>query len=133
MQPGPIRRSCDIYNQHMGAKGRGSPLWIPEPNKNLHINYQRQGLAIGDVGIITVSGSFDFLFNISLPADHPFNPKELPDNFVPLFIEPEDIQKRSEFKGESYLSSTSVKTSRHSGEGSSYVTICRANQVGTNL
>ena len=132
MQPGPMRRSCDIYYQHIGAKGRGSPLWIPEPNRNLHVNYRRQGLAIGDVGIITASGSFDFLFNICLPADHSFNPKELPDNFMPLFIEHEDIQKRSEFKGESYLSSASVKKSRHGG-GSSYVTICRTGQVGINF
>ncbi|KDR67719.1 hypothetical protein GALMADRAFT_26936, partial [Galerina marginata CBS 339.88] len=51
----------------------GSPLWIPEPNKRLPISYQRRGIDIGDVGIITANGGFDFLFNICLPYNHPMN------------------------------------------------------------
>ncbi|KDR74002.1 hypothetical protein GALMADRAFT_597560 [Galerina marginata CBS 339.88] len=82
---------------------------------NMDIGYQRHGTAIGDVGIITASGAFDFLFNICLPCDHPFNPPELPENFTPLVISLLDVQNYSEFVGESYLSSASVMKSRTGG------------------
>ncbi|KDR72721.1 hypothetical protein GALMADRAFT_228990 [Galerina marginata CBS 339.88] len=102
-------RSSEIYYRHLATKGRGSPLWIPEPNKALRIEYQRSGMRIGDVGIINSRGNFDFLFNICLPLGHPINPRTMPEHFAPLWIDPDDIQKYSEFKGESYLSSGSIK------------------------
>ncbi|KDR83120.1 hypothetical protein GALMADRAFT_152096 [Galerina marginata CBS 339.88] len=111
--PDPLfQRSCDIYYRLMVVKGRGSPMRIPAPNQNLDISYQREGTTIGDVGIVTASGSFDFLFNICLPHDHPINPLELPENFTTLAISPLDIQRQAEFVGQSYLSSNSVKKSR---------------------
>jgi len=65
--------------------GRGSPLWIPQPNCNLPEAYRAQGVRIGDVGLIAVHGGFDFLFNICSPADDPVHSGgRLPDGFEPI-------------------------------------------------
>ncbi|KDR69302.1 hypothetical protein GALMADRAFT_927473 [Galerina marginata CBS 339.88] len=112
-----MQRSCDIYFWHLILQGRGLPLWIPGPDQNLEIQYQREGVAIGDFGIITPSGSFDFLFNICLPHDHPFNPPELPEDFTPLLLSGRDTRKYSEFEEGSFLSSASVKRSGSGAAG----------------
>ena len=46
--------------------------------------YRRNGVSIGDVGILYRTGDFAFLFNIFLPADHDINVGRVPNNFVPL-------------------------------------------------
>ncbi|KAF9001532.1 hypothetical protein BDQ17DRAFT_1409952 [Cyathus striatus] len=71
-----------IYVEKMFPLNYGFPLWFPEPNRYLPLEYRRKGISIGDVGIITPNGGFDFLFNISLPAEHPVNPNDLPDDFI---------------------------------------------------
>lgn len=74
-----------IYTNHLKKKGRGSPLWIPQPNLNLPDAYRAQGVRIGDVGLIAVHGGFDFLFNICSPADDPVHSGgRLPDGFEPI-------------------------------------------------
>jgi hypothetical protein len=62
------------------VKKIGYPLWIPEPTKPRA--HQLEGVKIGDVGKITYDGSFNFLFNICLPRDHPIN------RFAPPTLEP---------------------------------------------
>ncbi|KAF9560916.1 hypothetical protein CPC08DRAFT_707792 [Agrocybe pediades] len=106
----PVQRSNEIYERHLMLKGRGFPLWIPEPNKNLSMIYQRQGISIGDVGLITYAGSFSFLFNIFLPADHPINPRIMPEGFAPIDppIDPGDVRRFTEFKSGSFLGSNSI-------------------------
>jgi hypothetical protein len=42
----------------------GYPLWYPDLDENLPGAYRDQGVRIGDVGIITGAGQFDFQFNI---------------------------------------------------------------------
>ncbi|PPQ89069.1 hypothetical protein CVT25_006441, partial [Psilocybe cyanescens] len=121
LPPLPIQRSCDIYRRHLASKGRGIPLWIPEPNKNLPIQYQRKGIAIGDVGIITASGSFAFLFNICLAHDHPINPSTLPMNFKPIHVAAVNIHYQSEFKNNSHLASASTVRSQNDGDSSGLV------------
>ena len=69
-------------------------------------------MLLGDVGIIDPRGMFDLLFNICLPANHPLNRNKVPENFSQLSIDAEDIQEYSEFEGESYLSSASIKKIR---------------------
>ena len=114
----------DIYERHLTLKERGFPLWIPDPNQNLYIDYRRTGVRIGDVGIITHSGAFSFLFNICLPHNHPVNPRMLPEHFAPISppIEASDIEKFRAFKNGSHLASASVKISQR-GSAISYVRI----------
>ena len=100
----------DIYERHLTLKERGFPLWIPDPDQNLHLDCRRTGVRIGDVGIITKSGAFSFLFNICLPHNHPLNPRMLPENFAPISppIEVSDIGKFRVFKNGSHVASSSV-------------------------
>ncbi|KAF4616459.1 hypothetical protein D9613_008754 [Agrocybe pediades] len=109
----PVQRSNETYARHLLLKARGFPLWIPEPHRNLPMPYQRQGISIGDVGIVTYAGSFSFLFNICLPADDPINPRELPEGFAPINppIDPIDIRTIIELKPGSFLGSNSITKS----------------------
>ncbi|KAJ7889645.1 hypothetical protein B0H13DRAFT_1626682, partial [Mycena leptocephala] len=71
------------YSSQLLRQGRGFPLYVPGPQINLAAEYCRRGVAIGDVGRVTPEGSFDFFFNIYLPANHPIN-ANIPEDFVPL-------------------------------------------------
>lgn len=62
----------------------GFPLWFPEPGRRLPVEYRMKGVSIGDVGLITPDGAFDYLFNICLPSDDPVNINRVPENFLPL-------------------------------------------------
>ena len=120
----PTQKSNDIYERHLILKGRGFPLWIPGPNRALHLDYRRTGVRIGDVGIITPSGGFSFLFNICLPHDHPVNPPDLPEHFAPISpkIAATDIESFEVFTSGSHLASASIKRSSLS-TAISYVSI----------
>ena len=61
--------AADIYARCLLPLKEGYPLYYPElprrRNAGLYYEtYRRQGIDIGDVGIITSDGDFDFLFNI---------------------------------------------------------------------
>jgi hypothetical protein len=73
----------------------------------LPIEYRRQGLSIGDVGIITPLGAFDFLFNIFQPADHPINRGCVPRGFFPL-SNPE-IDEPTVYGPKAHLASSSLR------------------------
>ncbi|KAI5982440.1 hypothetical protein EDD15DRAFT_2147247, partial [Pisolithus albus] len=61
---------------------RGYPLWFPEPSVRLPPAYLREGVRIGDVGIVTPNGNFDVFFNICLPGNHPLHHRYgVPDGF----------------------------------------------------
>jgi hypothetical protein len=72
-------------------------VWEPEPSSTLLNVYRRQGITVGDVGILTESGGFDFMFNVCLPSDHPIDQEGLPDGFLPIFpqLKSSDIRKRN--------------------------------------
>ena len=103
-----------MYERHLWLKGRGFPLWIPEPNKRLPRVYRKDGINIGDVGIITPSGGFSFLFNICVPSDNPINPRLLPEGFAPIYppLDALDVIEFDEFKPGSYLASSSIENSQ---------------------
>jgi hypothetical protein len=103
-----------MYERHLMLKDRGFPLWIPQPNIRLPIPYRAKGVCIGDVGIITPFGGFDFLFNICRTRDDPINPEELPDNFSPIYppLNPTDVREFREFSSGSYLASSSIVKSQ---------------------
>jgi hypothetical protein len=97
-------------------------MWEPEPSSTLPNVYRRQGITVGDVGIITASGGFDFMFNICLPPDHPINQEHVPDDFLPIFprLKSRDINKRMAYNTNSYVASESVVKS-HRESDYSYV------------
>ena len=66
-----------------------------------------KGIRIGDVGLVTPTGSFDFLFNACLPADHPINPRVLPNNFEVLQLA--DVSVNKNFDSGTLLLSEHVK------------------------
>ncbi|KAJ7649719.1 hypothetical protein FB45DRAFT_1464 [Roridomyces roridus] len=72
------------YCNQLLHQERGFPLYVPAPLDNLPADYKRKGVSIGDVGTVTPQGVFRFFFNIYLPADHPINDNDVPDNFSPL-------------------------------------------------
>jgi hypothetical protein len=83
----------DVYARNLLVKSIGHPLWFPEPS-SYPPEYTRKGVGVGDVGVMSIEGHFDFLFNICLPSDHPIN-LNTPPEFQPL-----------EFNGESDVITT---------------------------
>ncbi len=79
-------RAHVAYRQLLMRSGHGYPLWIPEPDAGLPVDYQREGVTIGDLGLLTAGGGFDFIFNVHVDAGHPVNAGGVPPDFVPLPI-----------------------------------------------
>lgn len=79
------RESREVYTDILISKKRGFPLWIPSPNASLPPEYRCSGVSIGDVGILTPEGGFDFIFNIFAEFSDPVNAHSgLTENFSPL-------------------------------------------------
>ncbi|KIM44603.1 hypothetical protein M413DRAFT_47205, partial [Hebeloma cylindrosporum] len=64
-----------LYASLLFASGHGYPLYYPETVvTHLPTEFRKIcGISIGDVGVLSKSNEFLFAFNISLPADHPYN------------------------------------------------------------
>ncbi len=58
----------------------------PESDYNLPDVYRNKGVSVGDLGILTDDGGFDFLFNVCAEADDPVNQGRVPAQFQPLRI-----------------------------------------------
>ncbi|PBK66352.1 hypothetical protein ARMSODRAFT_856095, partial [Armillaria solidipes] len=100
--------------------GHGYPLWIPEPDYSLPDAYRDKGVSVGDLGILTEDGGFDFLFNICVDADGPVNQGHVPPQFEPLrFPQRDPIRKvMSLHRKNSSVTSAHVSTTEISVEGS---------------
>ena len=111
----------EVYARCLLPQGNGYPLWDPKPYDNLCTEYREKGVGIGDVGIITSDGTFDFLFNIMLPADHQINRGRTPGDFEQVILDPpEDISVREGWHWEgSHVASVSIKKKRIEGDISS--------------
>ena len=101
----------DVYARHLVSR-RGYPLWTPEPNMNLPDAYVREGLKIGDVGVVVPEdGSFDVFFNVCLPSTHSLHRETgVPDNFTPILLNARDIAKFPEAESAGRIISTSSVT-----------------------
>ncbi|KAF8435638.1 hypothetical protein L210DRAFT_3348169, partial [Boletus edulis BED1] len=51
----------------------GYPIYIPGPNDALPAEDRAAGTRIGDLGRLLIDGAFHSIFNLCLPANHPFN------------------------------------------------------------
>ncbi|KAF5375984.1 hypothetical protein D9757_008825 [Collybiopsis confluens] len=71
----------ELYARLLLPRKKGYPLWRPKPDERLPEECRREGVRIGDVGILNELGGFDFLFNCCLPEDHPVNSGRVPADF----------------------------------------------------
>ncbi|KAJ6500265.1 hypothetical protein DFH09DRAFT_945021, partial [Mycena vulgaris] len=107
--PGDAYSDSGSYCSQLLRRGRGFPLYVPGPQRNLPREYQRQGVTIGDVGRVTPEGIFDFFFNIYLDRDDPINVENVPEDFYPLkrYV-PRDVIYL-DFESGSHVSTPSVQ------------------------
>ncbi|KAK7019395.1 hypothetical protein VNI00_018084 [Paramarasmius palmivorus] len=95
----PIVPSSLRYSLLLFQAQSGYPLWCPEPMSGLPQEYTDVGVQIGDVGILHHDMSFDFLFNITYPADHPVNLQfGVPVDFVPIAKERLQIMETAKYR-----------------------------------
>ncbi|KAF7982336.1 hypothetical protein HWV62_29046 [Athelia sp. TMB] len=120
----------------------GFPLYYPEPPDNLPLELRMRGVSIGDVGVLKADESkFHFAFNIFAPgpprtddttaaapttpmneADRTINYRGVPDDFVPLQFNTEDVQRmQNKHARKSELMSEGVE--KHSGSANVNVSI----------
>ncbi|KIK62852.1 hypothetical protein GYMLUDRAFT_223412 [Collybiopsis luxurians FD-317 M1] len=93
MSPNPSETYARLLLHH----GHGYPLWFPEPNEALPEEYLSDGIRIGDVGLVTADGAFEFLFNVFLPRDHVINQWHgVPDGFAELEWNPRLLTLKSQ-------------------------------------
>ncbi|KAF9002709.1 hypothetical protein BDQ17DRAFT_1306127 [Cyathus striatus] len=78
--------SGELYSRLLWSTDCGFPLWNPDADRNLPLEYRLKGISIGDVGILRSDGSFDFMFNVYLEANDPVNMNRVPNDFVPLIL-----------------------------------------------
>ncbi|KAF5310728.1 hypothetical protein D9619_007662 [Psilocybe cf. subviscida] len=103
----PRRESPDVYVDCLLTENRGYPLWIPSPSTSLPELNQKLGVSLGDVGVLTPEGGFDFLFNIFHDARHPINATMgVPKGFVPF--RPGFSTEFVEWNAGSYLADPSI-------------------------
>lgn len=83
-------RCSDTYRDLLLETGHGLPLWIPDPNEDTN-----RGTSVGDLGLLTDDGGFDYLCNIRADASDPVNQlASTPSFFTPLPPNPTtDIRK----------------------------------------
>ncbi|KAF9074103.1 hypothetical protein BDP27DRAFT_1196454, partial [Rhodocollybia butyracea] len=74
----------EVYARMLLLRKKGYPLWKPKSDERLPEEYKREGVRIGDVGILNEFGGFDYLFNACLPQDHPVNEGRVPQGFRQL-------------------------------------------------
>jgi hypothetical protein len=90
--------ASDTYSRLLLSKCHGFPLWHPEPEPCISLpvpkEYQDRGVSVGDVGILTPTGAFSFLFSACLPHDHPVNDRRVPQDFEPFVLGPRDVVGR---------------------------------------
>jgi hypothetical protein len=80
--------ASETYQRLLLPKGHGVPLYFPNLYDNLEAPCRDRGVSIGDVGIITDDGSFDFLFSVCLPCDDPVNIGRTPPSFKMVSLHP---------------------------------------------
>ncbi|KAJ6474390.1 hypothetical protein DFH09DRAFT_953235 [Mycena vulgaris] len=83
----------DLYSRLLFPKKQGYPLFYPQPFDTLPEPARRKGTEIGDVGVVTISGAFDPIFNILRAGDDPANRFGVPLGFEQVILGPRDISE----------------------------------------
>ncbi|KAF5311135.1 hypothetical protein D9619_008056 [Psilocybe cf. subviscida] len=79
----PIPIWPEIYQRQTQKFNMGYALWDPRPDQTVSASsYQRDGLDIGDVGMITSKGNFHYYFNMALQGTDAKNHGRTPRNFT---------------------------------------------------
>ncbi|KAJ7067191.1 hypothetical protein C8F01DRAFT_1120586 [Mycena amicta] len=99
----------ELYCSQLWRRQRGFPLYVPQPQRNLPSDYLLHGVSIGDVGMVTAEGIWDFFFNIFLPSDDPINNGRVPEGFSPLEQYDESDVHDLEFEAGSFVASPSAE------------------------
>lgn len=102
----------EVYARQLFPQNNGYPLYLPEPNENLHSDFTDRGVSIGDVGVIMSNGSFNFAFSLYAPPDGTVNCFGVPAGFQQMEKIPErQISKWSNkhCKGSEVMSSSIEK------------------------
>ncbi|CAA7271130.1 unnamed protein product [Cyclocybe aegerita] len=74
----------DSFSRCLLPLGHGFPLYSPVGNLTSRPQeHIKQGVSVGDVGLIDERGQFTYFFNVFLPTTHPRQGEVLPD-FVPM-------------------------------------------------
>lgn len=79
--------SHNVYSDQLLTLQRGFALWEPDPAG------EYEHVEVGDVGYL-MWGSFQRLFNVFLPAEHPSQNRGVPECFEPLVL-PESRRVKS--------------------------------------
>jgi hypothetical protein len=87
MPPGLDHKLSKIYAESMLVLGHGYAPYVPEPGNELPDEYKADGVEVCDVLTLTPDGGYDYLFNCSLPKNHPKNQFGVPKDFVPFKLE----------------------------------------------
>ena len=105
-----------IFASSLFASGHGYPLFHPDTMQLDNDLRNTDGISIGDVGFLSVENQFIFLFNIFLPADHPYNKANAPESFLPLNpLQESEICTTADYFPRGYvIASKGVKVTRHS-------------------
>ncbi|KAJ7752588.1 hypothetical protein B0H16DRAFT_1317279 [Mycena metata] len=81
-----------LYSALLFTRRQGYPLFQPQLYDDLPDERMRNGVCIGDVGIVTRPGGFDPIFNILHDAgDNVVNPWGVPEDFGRLRLDDRDI------------------------------------------
>ena len=78
----------------------GYPLYMPTPSGGLPEAHRKSGIRVGDVGVITANGAFDFRFN-ACQSDEEIDPPVSP------LLQPR-IATNKKFGPDTYLASDDV-------------------------
>src|ERR1700759_405661 len=94
------------YFNSMLECNAGYPLYEPQPEGGISMEHCRKGVQVGDVGIVTEDGAFDFLFNICSSQKESINPLDLPEDFETL--DAPEVSTREHFQPDTCLFNSAV-------------------------
>ncbi|KAF9543632.1 hypothetical protein CPC08DRAFT_730421 [Agrocybe pediades] len=105
----------ETYARSLFSTGNGYSPWQPEgidsPRSLIH---WKQGVGIGDVGLLDRVGYFVYLFNIFAGRDDPLNQLGVPEDFEPLILDREKdvVVQPDYFPPRTVISSKGVEVTR---------------------